>query len=273
MTKAKKVKEEISLVPSEISLSAMETVLVKGDLSKLTEQERMSYYGSVCKSVGLNPLTQPFAYITLNGKLTLYAKRDCTDQLRSINGISVEITGRESFDGVYVVTAKAKNSQGRTDESTGVVSLGAVKGEALANLFMKAETKAKRRVTLSICGLGLLDETEVETIKDAKPFKEVQAFPVEPKAPGDFFLKTKSLTGKLKDLDTMDLARLAVDMESFIHNDPDHPSANPTFKVMSNINAYLNTLEAPEDGPEDHAPLPKEAPTGANWEGEPLPQF
>ena len=41
-------------------------------------------------------------------------------------------------------------------------------GEALANAYMKAETKAKRRVTLSICGLGMLDETEVETIPDAK---------------------------------------------------------------------------------------------------------
>jgi hypothetical protein len=34
---------------------------------------------------------------------------------------------------------------------------------------MKAETKAKRRVTLSICGLGLLDETEIETIPGAAP--------------------------------------------------------------------------------------------------------
>jgi hypothetical protein len=29
---------------------------------------------------------------------------------------------------------------------------------------MKAETKAKRRVTLSICGLGMLDESEVESL-------------------------------------------------------------------------------------------------------------
>ena len=33
---------------------------------------------------------------------------------------------------------------------------------------MKAETKAKRRATLSIVGLGLLDETETETIPGAK---------------------------------------------------------------------------------------------------------
>jgi hypothetical protein len=34
-------------------------------------------------------------------------------------------------------------------------------GEALANAYMKSETKAKRRVTLSIMGLGLLDESEI----------------------------------------------------------------------------------------------------------------
>ena len=32
---------------------------------------------------------------------------------------------------------------------------------------MKAETKAKRRATLSICGLSLLDETEIEDIPAA----------------------------------------------------------------------------------------------------------
>ncbi len=34
---------------------------------------------------------------------------------------------------------------------------------------MKAETKAKRRVTLSIVGLGWLDETETDSIPDARP--------------------------------------------------------------------------------------------------------
>jgi hypothetical protein len=32
---------------------------------------------------------------------------------------------------------------------------------------MKCETKAKRRVTLSFCGLGMLDESEVESVPGA----------------------------------------------------------------------------------------------------------
>lgn len=152
--------------------SSIEAALIQNDLSKLSPEERVSYYKSVCDSVGLNPLTQPFAYITLNGKLTLYAKRDATDQLRKIHKVSITISGREQIGDVYVVTAKAKDTSGREDESTGAVAVTNLKGEVLANAFMKAETKAKRRVTLSVCGLGLLDETEVDSISDAKHFHE-----------------------------------------------------------------------------------------------------
>jgi hypothetical protein len=143
----------------------MERVLLTGDLSKLDSRERVQYYARVCESVGLNPLTKPFAYITLNGKLTLYALRDATDQLRKIHGVSLTIKGRETIEGVYVVTCAATDKTGRVDESTGAVSIATLRGDNLANAFMKAETKAKRRVTLSICGLGLLDETEMESIE------------------------------------------------------------------------------------------------------------
>jgi hypothetical protein len=44
------------------------------------------------------------------------------------------------------------------------VALGTLKGDALANALMKCETKAKRRVPLSLAGLGWLDETELATI-------------------------------------------------------------------------------------------------------------
>jgi hypothetical protein len=145
----------------------IEAVIAKGDLGKLSPEERTRYYGEVCRSVGLNPLTKPFEYITLNGKLTLYARKDATDQLRSLRGVSVTIASREQVGDVYVVTARATTPDGRTDESIGAVAISSLKGDALANSLMKAETKAKRRVTLSICGLGMLDETEMEIISGA----------------------------------------------------------------------------------------------------------
>jgi hypothetical protein len=145
--------------------SSVEAVLMRGDLSKLTEDQRLNYYNSVCKSLGLNPLTQPFQYIVLNGKLTLYATRACTDQLRKINEISIEIISQEFAHGLLTVHVKAKDKDGRFDEDAGVVAFPeTLRGEAAANMIMKAVTKAKRRVTLSISGLGYLDETEIEDI-------------------------------------------------------------------------------------------------------------
>jgi len=156
-------------VPDQQKAAVLEQVVIQGDLSKLQPAERVAYYRTVCQSLGLNPFTKPFEYINLNGKLTLYAKRDATDQLRAINGVSVEITSREMLDnGIYVVTARARDKHGRTDEAIGAVSIAGLKGDALANAIMKCETKAKRRVTLSICGLGWLDETEVSTVPDAE---------------------------------------------------------------------------------------------------------
>jgi hypothetical protein len=160
----------------------MESVLVKGDLAKLSAQERADYYAAVCRSVGLNPLTQPLAYITLNGKLTLYALRGATDQLRRIYKVSVESVTNDMRDGVYIVTCKVKDGEGRTDIATGAVTLGQLKGDALANQLMKCETKAKRRATLSIVGLGMLDESELETIPEARRSAPVAA-PVEIAAP------------------------------------------------------------------------------------------
>ena len=143
----------------------MESVLLKGDIAKLTPDERVRYYGEVCKSMGLNPLTKPFEFITLNGKLQLYALRSCTDQLRKINSVSLEIVSREVAEDILTIHVRAKLPDGRSDEDLGAVAFpSSMKGEMRANAELKAVTKAKRRATLSICGLGWLDETEVEDI-------------------------------------------------------------------------------------------------------------
>lgn len=142
---------------------AAEAAIVHGDLSKLSPAERVTYVVRVCESLGLNHLTKPFEYVRLNGKDVLYATRNASDQLRHRDSVSVRIVAREMLDGVYVVTAQARLPNGREDESTGVVATKGLTGESLANALMKAETKAKRRVTLSICGLGMPDETEIES--------------------------------------------------------------------------------------------------------------
>ena len=144
--------------------AAVRSAVATGDLAGLDDDARAAYYVAVCESVGLNPLTRPLEYLELNGRLTLYAKRDATDQLRRKYDVSIEIVDRTTQGEVYIVRARATLPDGRTDESLGAVSLAGLEGETLANALMTAETKAKRRVALSICGLGLLDETEVATL-------------------------------------------------------------------------------------------------------------
>lgn len=149
------------------SQSAIEKCLLDGDLSKLTEDQRSNYYQQVCETVGLNPLTQPFQYIVLNGKLKMYALKGATDQLRRIYDISCEVKSTEKIEDILVITVKATNNKtGRVDEDMGFAKISGLKGEMLGNAMLKATTKAKRRVTLSMCGLGMLDEDEVASIPD-----------------------------------------------------------------------------------------------------------
>ena len=117
------------------ALGTMESVLIKGDLSKLV----------------------------------LYATRACTDQLRTLKKVSITLSEPQVINETYIVRAKASDDEGRTDESSGAVSIKGLYGDNLANAYMKAETKAKRRVTLSICGLGMLDESELDTIPRSQP--------------------------------------------------------------------------------------------------------
>lgn len=202
--------------PSPDEGRILSEVILSGDLHSLSEEDRTRYYLSVCQATGLDPITRPFAYLELGDdkggkKLILYATKDATDQLRRLHRISVQIVARERMDDVYVVTARASTPDGRTDESIGAVPLVREDGEwkqaqsgkryfapngkliplrpdALANAVMKAETKAKRRATLSVCGMGMLDETEIETIPHATvvgqaappPGKPPEALPAPP---------------------------------------------------------------------------------------------
>src|SRR5262245_58658979 len=173
-----------ALEPVDIDRATVEKVLIHGDLTNLTPAQLVGYVRYVCERVGLDPLTQPFAYLVLNGKKVLYAKREATDQLRRVHNVSIEIPHRETVHDVHIVKARATLPSGRVDESIGAVSLAGGKGELLANVMMKADTKAKRRVTLAICGLGMLDESEVETLPPsvAAPVNDT---PPAPRGPGD----------------------------------------------------------------------------------------
>ena len=86
---------------------------------------------------------------------------------------------------MLVAEAEVMDRQGKTDSAIGVLPtvkwnkwakppcMEELKGLDLANARMKVETKAKRRATLSICGLGFLDVSELDTMTRGVDYFEV----------------------------------------------------------------------------------------------------
>ena len=144
-------------------------LILQGDLSKLSAGDKVRYYNGYCERMGLDPYTKPFDLLRLNGREVLYCTRSGTQQLNKLHKVSHLITSRDTNvdAGVYIVTSKASLPDGRCTESLGAVNIAGLKGEAYANAIMKAETKAKRRATLDLLGLGVLDESEAESIPNA----------------------------------------------------------------------------------------------------------
>lgn len=173
------------VMTAQIAPETMERLIVGGDLSKLSPAQRVEVYMARCEAAGLDARTQPFAYLSLSGKLTLYATKAATDQLVANRKLSVQIIDRKHLAGLdlYEVVARVTHPDGRMCEDVGVVNMKGLVGDAAANAILKAITKAKRRAVLSACGLGMLDETETETIQGAsvRPVIEVVTQP-EPEA-------------------------------------------------------------------------------------------
>ena len=160
----------------------IEALVINGDLKRLSSKQKVEYFLALCKALGLNPLGAPFQTITFDDREILYATKSATEQLRFLHRVNLSIVDSRVVGDVLIVTARATMPSGRTDESTGAVSLlrswydkragvrqsEPLTGDGLANAYMKAETKAKRRVTLSICGLGSMVEGEEETVPGAQ---------------------------------------------------------------------------------------------------------
>ncbi len=141
----------------EVSAAAIEQAMTIGDISKMPPAVRVAYYLAACQSAGLNPLSRPFDVLkAMDGTMRLYANKDAAEQLRKRDRVSIRIISREhdTENRVYTVVVQASTPDGRCDEAMAVVPTAQLSGQQLANAIMKSETKAKRRVTLSLCGLG-----------------------------------------------------------------------------------------------------------------------
>lgn len=194
-----------------------ESLVVNGDLSLLTPEESTRHYLMVCQRLRLDPTTSPLLRITLNGRSILYPTRGATDQLAAAWGVDRNLTEKphvvDTGAGKIIQASCVATWRGRTDESTGSVPVPAHGGEALCNALLKAETKCKRRATLSILGLGMLAEEEVESaqsearangsaIIDAAEMREASASPLLDVLRGQLAVRDDN---NAPELDTIDL--------------------------------------------------------------------
>ena len=150
--------------PTKLDQSIIDSIVLRGDLSGLKEEQLTGYYNYRCQQVGLDPSAKPFDLLVLSGKKVLYANAGATQQLSNLHGLSTAITNRERVENVYLVSVRCTGKDGRSSENQGAVDISGLSGEKLANALMKATTKAIRRTVLAHCGLGMLDETELDTI-------------------------------------------------------------------------------------------------------------
>lgn len=188
--------------------SILSSLVMNGDISRLTSAQKVHYYKEVCEKLGLDAMSQPFRILKLHGREILYCHRGGAQQLNKMHRVSHEIKARESMNGCYIVTAQASTPDGRRTESIGAVPIHNLKGENLCNAMMKAETKAKRRATLDLLGLGMPDETEIP--QDSTPVElqmevnEVKSVQAARPLPYSLYLSDEGLCKAVNDCDNED---------------------------------------------------------------------
>ena len=206
----------------------VEAALMHGDIAKLSAKERVDFYLALCNSLRLNPLTRPFTFIKDDGgKLQPYASKECVEQLRKMYKVSTRILSREWQDDLYIITVEASTPDGRMEESQGIVCITS-QGQKRANEMMKAETKAKRRVTLSLLGLGLSHDDDALGVAFDPRTGELQ---------GDDPEETPALSER----DTL-LAEIKAWLVAMPHSERDQASRQVFGVIMSNIPTLPNSV-------------------------------
>lgn len=148
----------------QLTDTMIEHAIIAGDFSNLSEEQKTEHYHAVCKATGIPFEIRPFGYFQNEGKTQLMALKAGTDYARKMHCISVTKLTREVVDELVIVTVEGSTKDGRTDSAIGAIALPSSPKER-ADAIMSAETKAKKRLTISLAALGMLDESETEGLR------------------------------------------------------------------------------------------------------------
>lgn len=163
-------------IQKQVEDKAIDSLVIRGDISGLNPQERAQYYMFLCKQLGLTAAAQPFAILKLNGKDVLYPTRQATDQLAAMHRLNREIIdGPKVIDlgGTKLIYCQCRITHPNGRVETAVATLPLTDP---LNVMMKVETKSKRRATLSILGLGALDHEGDLSISEDPDNAEIESW-------------------------------------------------------------------------------------------------
>ncbi len=196
-TAAQTTTEETTLLDEILA----DVVAAGKDTSALSRDDRSALLVGLSRRLGLNPLSGAVMFLRTNGRETLYVTKQGTDQIAARERLRREtIKGPELvvMEGKKVILCqvRATHPDGRSEVSTATLALADI-----VNDMMKCETKAKRRATLSICGLGLLAEDEIETIPGAQTVAFEVPKPAPAKSPRD--IATEAFAADLDEAETV----------------------------------------------------------------------
>jgi hypothetical protein len=168
----KEIVKKVDDLNPEKRKEIISNLVLTGDISKLDNIQRVEYYTQLCNSLDLNPLTKPFDILMLKGKTVLYPNKNCAEQLRVKDGVSIYKTESKIENNIFTYKSYARNKYGVLDEAIAAIPVAfyseeekewkSLSPQAISDIMMKCESKSKRRVTFSLCGLGFSEDDEEE---------------------------------------------------------------------------------------------------------------
>jgi hypothetical protein len=149
------------------SFQKAELALMRGNLQGLTKGQIADVVAMLADKMGVDPSLAPIDVIpTREGKLVPYINARGAAQLRRMHNLEViamELV--KERPGLVVLRCTLRRGDGSTDMAIGAAEYREDRPQDEANAWMRAETKAKRRATMSAVGIfleGPSDEVEGE---------------------------------------------------------------------------------------------------------------
>lgn len=140
------------------------------DWSKLSEEDRLKAALALCRALDIPTPLNPFRFITMNGKVVLYAPNEAAQLIAESKGASVNITNKylDKETNIYTVEVRVSTAT-RTIDNMACLYVGGLTGQKRADAMMKAVTKASRRTIFAAFGLSVTDDDDIEAQRTQGP--------------------------------------------------------------------------------------------------------